>query len=304
MDAEALNTFLTIHRERGFSKAAQALFRSQPAISRRIKLLEDDLGAPLFERVSGGVSLSQAGRVLLPYAERALAAIEDAKNAVRELERPNGGPITIAIVGTLASTDLTAILKQFSRKHPRAALSLATATSAQVSELVRRGEAVIGLRYHSDNSNDLNCHRLGSELLVVVCAAEHQFAGRSISSLAELRTQQWLAFPEVPDQPEASASHIFALFRTHGLDDLRWTRVDSLTAQKRLVEAGFGLALLPSSAVLEELRAGTLATVRVKNLKASNPIIAVTRRDGFLSAASRRLLELLKTRYTKNYVEH
>ena len=70
LDSEALHTFVTIHRAGGFSVAARRLHRSQPAISRRIALLEEELGAPLFERVAGGVVLSQAGQVLLPYAER------------------------------------------------------------------------------------------------------------------------------------------------------------------------------------------------------------------------------------------
>jgi len=70
MDTEALETFVAVHREQGFSRAARVLHRTQPAISRRISLLEHELGAPLFERVTGGIVLSQAGRVLLPYAER------------------------------------------------------------------------------------------------------------------------------------------------------------------------------------------------------------------------------------------
>ena len=74
MDSDALQTFVAVHREQGFSRAARVLNRTQPAISRRISLLEHELGAPLFERVSGGIVLSQAGRVLLPYAERAQAS--------------------------------------------------------------------------------------------------------------------------------------------------------------------------------------------------------------------------------------
>ena len=72
MDSDALDTFLTVHRKGGISNAAKFLHRSQPAISRRIALLEQELGVPLFERVAGRARLSDAGRVLIPYAERAL----------------------------------------------------------------------------------------------------------------------------------------------------------------------------------------------------------------------------------------
>ena len=91
MDSDALNTFLTIHRRGGISNAAKALHRSQPAISRRIALLEQELGVPLFERVAGRTTLSDAGRVMVPYAERAVAAAQDAENAVRALAQAEFG---------------------------------------------------------------------------------------------------------------------------------------------------------------------------------------------------------------------
>ena len=89
--ATRFDTFLTVHRRGGISNAAKALHRSQPAISRRIALLEQELGMPLFERVAGRTMLSDAGRVMVPYAERAVAAAQDAENAVRALARPNQG---------------------------------------------------------------------------------------------------------------------------------------------------------------------------------------------------------------------
>ncbi len=81
---------------------------------------------------------------------------------------------------------------------------------------------------------------LFAEPLRVVCAPDHKLAGRRIRRLAELRDERWIAFPEVPGRREITASHVFALFLTHGLGEIAWTPVDSLTAQKRLVEAGLG----------------------------------------------------------------
>lgn len=297
MDTEALKTFMTVHRARGFSNAAEVLGRSQPAISRRIALLEEELRAPLFERTAAGVALSQAGRVLLPYAERALAALQDAEHAVRALSTGNAGPVALAVVGTLANADLTAILRDFAQRCPAVDLTLQTATSAEVSDLVRRGEAAIGLRYEHDASPDLDDEDLAAEPVVVACANEHALAGRSIKTLAELRSERWIAFPEVPGRREITASHVFALFLTHGLGEVDWTPVDSLTAQKRLVEAGFGLALMPHSYVDEELASGAVSMIQVEDLRASTPIVTVTRRGGFLSAASQSLLELLRKRY-------
>jgi DNA-binding transcriptional LysR family regulator len=293
MDAEALATFLAVHRQQSFSKAAEVLHRTQPAISRRISLLEEELGAPLFERTTSGIVLSQAGRVLLPYAERALAAVQDAENAVRALRTNDAGPVTLATVGTLAGPPLTKVLKDFAIHYPSVGLQLRTARSTEVSELVRLGEATIGLRYHDDRSPDLLCEDAGAEALHVVCAPEHARAGRSVKSLATLRNERWLAFPELPGQREISAAHIFGLFLTRGLGEVDWTPVDSLTAQKRLVEAGFGLALMPGNSFAEERAAGTMATIDVKDLDSRMPLFVVTRKGGFLSGAAQRLRELL-----------
>ncbi len=302
MDSEALNTFLTVHRSGGVSNAAKVLHRSQPAISRRIALLEEELGVPLFERISGRTLLSDAGRVMVPYAERAVAATQDAENAVRSLIRSNAGPVSLAVVGTLAGGGLAAIMKRFALEHPDVALTLRTATSAEVSNLIRRGEATIGLRYDFDRSADLEHERLFAERLQVVCAADHPRAGGRVRKLAELRDERWIAFPEVPGRREITASHVFALFQTHGLGQIDWTPVDSLTAQKRLIESGFGIALLAQSTVADELKASTIATIGVGDLAASHQVVAVTRRGGFLSAASRRLLGIIRAHYSADNI--
>ena len=299
MDSDALNTFLTVHRRGGISNAARALHRSQPAISRRIWLLEQELGVPLFERVTGRTKLSDAGRVMVPYAERAVAAAQDAENAMRALTRQNAGPVSLAVVGTLAGGRLSPILKRFAREYPDAGLTLRTATSAEVSDLIRRGEATIGLRYDMDRLRDLDYERLASEPLQVVCALDHPLAGKRVARLADLHGARWIAFPEIPGRREISASHVFALFLTHGLGEIAWTPVDSLTAQKRLVEAGLGIALLTESNAADELRSKTIATIGVGNLTASQDIVAVTRRGGFLSAASQRLVEIIREGYAE-----
>ena len=297
MDSDALKTFLTVHRAGGISSAARALHRTQPAISRRIALLEQELGVPLFERGVGGLHLSDAGRVMVPYAERAIAATQDAENAVRALAKPNAGPVALAIVGTLAGGVVSQVMRRFAKAYPDVDLTLRTATSAEVSDLVRRGEAAIGLRHEYDRSRDLDCKVLANKPLKVVCAVDHPMAGRRVARLADLRDQRWIAFPEVPGRREIAAGHILALFQVHRLGDLTWTPVDSLTAQKRLIEAGFGLALLSIDHAAEELESGALATISVGDLTAEQEIVTVTRRGGFLSAASTAFLDMLRAAY-------
>ncbi|WID97320.1 LysR family transcriptional regulator [Bosea vestrisii] len=295
MDSEALETFVTIHHANGFSRAAEILGRSQPAISRRIALLEGELGVPVFERAAGGVVLSEAGGVLLPHAERVLAALRDAQSAIEAMRTGDAGHVALVTVGTLAGSNLTAVLKRFTADHPGIDLSISTATSAEVSELVRRGEAMIGLRYLLDVAPDLVCEHIASETMAVACAPEHPFAGTSLASMSALRDERWFAFRNAYDLRESFADNIFAQFQACGIGEIRWTPVDSLNAMKRLVEAGLGLALLPESAIEEELRTGSLATIVISDLKVANPVYAVIRRGGYLSPATLNLLSLLRS---------
>lgn len=293
MDSDALKTFLAIHRSGGFSNAAGALARSQPAISRRVALLEAELKVPLFERTGATVMLSEAGRVLLPHAERVLAALEDATNALADLRAGDAGQLSLALVGTLAGTNLTATLKRFTKEYPKVELSLCTATSAGVSDLVRRGEAALGLRYWDDPADDLVSTAVAKEKLVVVCPPRHRLAGKSTAKLADVKGERWLAFPYAGAR-DASPT-IVSEFLSRSIASVSWSPVDSLTAQKRLVEVGYGLALLPESAVVEERASRSLATITVRDLTAANPIVMVTRKGGYVSEASKRLATLLKS---------
>ncbi len=294
MDSEALGTFLAVHRRGGVSAAASALSRTQSAISRRLALLERELGAPLFERIGRGLVLSELGAALLPYAERVAAAIGDAEAAVDEARSGNSGTVQMATVGTLANAPLTNALHRAKGRHPTLDVRLQTATSAEVSAKVRSGEVTVGLRYFEDASPDLDCRVVQQEHLVVVCAAAHRFAGKRLKSLAQLAPERWLAFPVQERRGEAFAASVFAQFLTRGIERIDWVAIDGLTAQKRLVEAGFGLALLQTSAIEEELARGSLAVIRVGDLSVSIPVARIVRRGGHLSGGAQALLKELE----------
>src|SRR5262249_16339282 len=104
MNLHDLQTFVSIARLGGVTRAAGQLHRSQPAITRRIKLLEDHLRAPLLERGRSGAMLTEAGRTFLPYAEAVLAALKDGTQAVQALQGGDHGAVSLAVVGTLAGS--------------------------------------------------------------------------------------------------------------------------------------------------------------------------------------------------------
>jgi len=291
---DEIETFVSIARRGGFARAAESLHRSQPAISRRVEMLEQQLGTPLFERVRGGVILTEAGRALLPYAEAALAGLKDGAEAVRGLARGERGAVSVALVGTLASTRFAAMLRQFGQRHPAVRLELRTANSQEVSDLVRRGEATLGLRYFTDPDPGLVSEQVTEEALVLACSPDHRLAGRRVRDPGVLAGERWVTFPPQRRRREPFATALEQRLAAAGIEAAEIVRIDSLTAQKRLVEAGFGIALLIESSVQEELRLGSLEIIDAPALRGGVPVTLVRRRNGYLSGAARSLVAVIK----------
>jgi DNA-binding transcriptional LysR family regulator len=294
MELNEIETFVTIYNTGGFGRAATILHISQPAISRRIELLERELGAPLFERLSTGVRLTEAGQAFLPYAQQILAATRDGAAAVRALEEEEQGSITLALVGTLASTRLTGQIRAFREAYPNVHLLLRTARSDEVSALVQQGEALLGLRYFADPHTEICSLPVMHEPLLVVSAVSSRLVTGTPTEPSALQGVPWISFPVNAGSSGEPFTHLLAqqLLR-YGLDDAPMIAIDSLTAQKRLIEADFGIGLLPASSIEEELRLGTVRILPIATLQTTVPVTLIHRRQAYLSRASRHLKEML-----------
>src|SRR5215470_12371695 len=183
MNIDEIQTFLAIVELGGFTRAGRQLHRSQPAISRRLGMLEHELGAPLFERLRGRARLTEAGRSFLPHAEAALASLRDGQEAVRGLQSGIAGAVSLALVGTLADTQIVDALRQFAKRAKGVRLELRTASSREVTDLVRRGEVTLDA---------------GSEAMLVVAAPSHRLADRRVRSPRLLVGERWIGFPPTP----------------------------------------------------------------------------------------------------------
>jgi DNA-binding transcriptional LysR family regulator len=291
MELDHVQAFLEIVRSGGFARASAELHLSQPAISRRIQLLERELGAPLFDRQGRGAALTDAGRAFLPHARALFASMRDGIEAVAAIRDGDLGVVTLALVGTLASSRLAARLRAHRDAHPGLDLRLRTALSAEVSALVLRGEAGLGLRYRTDPDPALTSVVIDEERLVAVCPPGHPLERAGAAGFAG---ERWLTFPYQPDNPaEPYAAAVRQVLAAGGLGTAEIVPIDSLTAQKRMVEAGFGLAVLPESSLEEELRAGTLRPVPAPGLTATIPVVLIRRRHAFISGAVRALIAAL-----------
>jgi DNA-binding transcriptional LysR family regulator len=292
MTVDELEAFVCIAEVGGFTEASRRLHRSQPAISRRIHELEHALDVVLFERARHKVVLTDAGHALLPHAEAALAAIRDGERAVRDRA---GGALTfrLAIVGTLADSHIVDALREFTSRFAEVSVDLRTATSREVSTLVRSGEADLGLRYHPDTDPKLESIPLGEEKLHVVVPATHRITAHHLPDLRPLQDEKWLGFPAERGRPGSFRNLLERQLTASGIVNPSITTVDSLTAQKRLVEAGLGVALMPISSIREELRIGSLRTIDVPTMNARLPVVAVRRTAGYQSQTAADFLKVL-----------
>jgi DNA-binding transcriptional LysR family regulator len=291
MDINEIRSFVAIAQLGGFTRAADRLRRSQPAISRRISLIEQELGAPLLERARGRVGLTEAGRAFLPFAGTVLSALEDGRQAVRAAVGETAGAVSLALVGTLADSNIVDVLRKFAQQSTSVELDLRTATSPEISDLVRRGEVTLGLRYHADERGELLSRIVGVEPMRVICSPDHPLGGKRVAK-RHLVNEKWVGFPAGRGR-ESFGRLLQRLLAPIGVEEAKVTLIDSLTAQKRLVEAGFGIALVPESSVRAELKLGTLKELDIPAMRATIPVALIHRKNGYLNAAARALIALM-----------
>jgi len=287
IDLDQLSAFIAIAQRGTVTAAAADLYRSQSAISRRLALLEDAVGAELFDRRGAMLALTDAGRAFLPFAERALAAVASGRDAAQLQLAPGAGTVSIAIVGTLVEAPLAQSLGELLRRSLQ--LSILTATSSEVSRLVRQGEANLGVRYFDDEESEIVSEEIGVERMCVVASELHE------PSTAEASvTRRWIGFPLTRTSKSDFGRLLQRQLTTFGVSYSDVMAVDSLSAQKRLVEAGVGIALLPESCIREELRRSTLRVIDLPQVATNIPIVLVSRRDGYVSPATRQAASMLR----------
>lgn len=297
MELTEIEAFIAIAEHGTFSRAATVLGLSQPAISRRIALLESDLGTPVFERLRRGAPLTDAGKVFLPHARSMLANLRDGMEAVSDLNIHHRGTIRLALVGTLASTPLVMDLRQFREQFRETRLIISTANSKRIGWLVSTGDVHLGLRYFADLSAEITSTRIGQERVVIARAWESRIVPDGPVTAAMLANFPWVSFPL---NAHSSGEGFADLLETHvlhlGLRPPDRIQIDSLTAQKRMVEADFGVGLFPASAITEELRIGSLKVVDVAGFDAVAPIYMLQRKGGYTGAALTELIAFLTSR--------
>src|SRR5437870_8656598 len=258
MEIDQIETFLAVATFDGFHRAAEALRISQPAVSARIKALEQSLGATLFARSRGGLTLSDAGRTLRPYAEQLLRTASLARQAVHELRPGSEGPLQIAAALSICVYCLPDVLKHFQRAHPNVIINIRSGHSKEVLEMVLGGEAEIGLA-RSLQHPEVETLSLGDDPLLLVAHPKQEPKNVRRARLEEVANWPLIFF----DRGSSDWTLTHSLFRRAGLVPNVAFEVDTIETAKRMVERDLGSAFLPQLAVGREIRAGKLLAIKL-----------------------------------------
>ena len=289
MEIPQIEAFLAVGTFGGFRRAADALRITQPAVSARIKTLEDSLGVPLFERGRGGPALSAAGRALRPHAEQLLRAVALARQAVHDLRPASGGALQIAAVLSICTYLLPDVLQRFQAAHPKVMITVRSGHSKEVLEMVLRGEAELGLA-RSLHHPAVETVSLRDDPLILVGRPSAARSRRA--RLEEIADRPLIFF----DRGSSDWTLTHGLFRRAALVPNVALEVETIETAKRMVERGMGLAFLPHLAVGRELRRRSLVAIEIADAEPlSRSLDMIHPRQRPLSAEARALLAALRS---------
>ena len=289
MTVEDLRVFATVAAERSFSRAARKLRRTQPAVSQAIRRLEDGSGERLIDRSSRDGTLTDAGELLLSYAQRILRLVEEAAAGVQELRDVQKGRVVIA-ANEAGVHALLPLFETFRHDHSGVLVDVRRVTSRQIPQEVLLRSVDFGVLTFTPPETELQSVLLASDELVLLVRPGDPLARRKHITMEEMGRQTIIAH----NDPSPARDQVLRLYeQRHAALNIRLS-LPSLDGIKRAVEMGLGVALLPRRCALSEISRGQLAAVIVPELRSPRQVRFVYRKDGTLSHAAKAFLDVVK----------
>lgn len=294
MDLRRLEIFAKVAELGSFSRAAEALFLTQPTISEHVRALEDELGVQLLDRLGRGATPTRAGQLLLGYARRMLTLSREAHQALERFQGRMSGELVVGGSTIPGEYVLPALVGQFKAKYPDISISLLIGSTRQVSDWLDEGRVEVGVVGARPAARTLAARELMADELVVVVAATHPWARRGTITLADLQTAPMV----VRERGSGSRAAVEHALQEAGIAPATLRVVGemgSTQAVKQAVRAGVGIALISRRAVEDECRAGLLACVKVKDLRVARAFYLVTHRDRTRSPLAQAFVEFIES---------
>lgn len=278
---------MEVSRLRSFSRAAEKLMVTQPAISAQIRTLENEVGARLFDRDGGKVTFTAAGRVFEPFAEHCLECHNHIMVTVGELHRTPRGEISVSANEATSLYVLPAVFAQFKQQYTRVGLSIVRADRVRTVEAVLNREVDFGVVSLPIKDARLTVDILHRDDVVLVAPRNHPLAERESVKFSEILPHSLLV-PKQGRQREL----IEDLFRSNDVQPRVAMEVESSELLKRLVVAGLGIGFLPRSNVLEDTKSGALKILNVEGVRLNRELALIYRKDKTLTRAAHVFLEI------------
>jgi len=288
MELHTLRVFLTVATEKSFSRAAEKLLRTQPAISLSIQRLEAELGEKLIDRSAKELMLTDAGKIVVEFARRFENLQGELENSLAELRDMSAGRLSI---GANESSTLYLLdhIEQFRQKYPKVKVQIRRSLSSKIPAELLDGDLELGIVSYDPEDERLISHVIYDDHLAFIVSPTHRLAARKEISITDLGEEIFIAH-NVVSPYRAAVIREFQRHRVPLKMDVEMPTIESI---RKMVQRGEGVAFLPHMCVQEEIRRGILREVRVKEMAVDRPIRLVYPARRALSHAAQAFLELV-----------
>jgi DNA-binding transcriptional LysR family regulator len=289
MELYPLKVFLTVASEKSFSRAAEKMLRTQPAISLAVQKLESDLQEKLIDRSGKELLLTDAGRIVYDYARRFENLSADLENALSELRDNSAGRL---IVGANESTSLYLLghIERYRRLYPKVKVQVRRSLSSKIPSQLIDGDLELGVISYDPEDERLHSMVIYTDHLAFVVSPQHRFATRGQVSINELGMETFIAHNVLSPYREVVVKE-FQRRKVQLNMDVEMPTVETI---RRMVQRNEGVAFLPHMCVEQDVEQDALREIKVKELAVDRKIRLVCPAKRSLSHAAKAFLELVK----------
>jgi LysR family cyn operon transcriptional activator len=289
MELRHLRYFLAAAQSESFTRAADVLHITQPTLSHQIKQIEDQLGMPLFDRVGRIVKLTTAGEVFMSYAKRALQEVDSGMDALHELSNLRHGKLTLGVLSSFGTFRLPQILGDFNSTYPGIKVTLLRMRSGEIEKRLLDGELNFGVAYAPSSTDHITVQPLFSEPLSLLVGDRHPLVGCPGLPLSALTQHGLILLTAEYNSRKMIDAMLFANGVTPNVV-MEMNAIEPILATVRYS----GLATILSANFIHE----TPGLHQIPLTPTVTHTVAIfTRRDSYLSAAVRALIETIRARF-------
>ncbi len=287
MELHTLKVFLAVANEKSFSRAAERMLRTQPAISLAVQRLEQELGEKLIDRSAKDLHLTDAGEIVLDYARRFQNLERDLENSLAELRDNSAGRLAIGANESM-SLYLLRHIQRYRQLYPRIRVQVRRSRSSRIPAQLLDGELELGVVSYDPGNDALAARVIYVDHLAFVVSAGHRLAGRASVSIAELGAETFIAHNVVSPYRD----QVIGAFQRHKVPLNMDVEMPTVETIRKMVQRNEGVAFLPRMCVEQELEQGTLCEVRVEEMQVERKIYLLSPARRALSHAARAFLDL------------